>query len=231
MMHDILYEDDELIVIHKPAGIATQTARIDQPDIVSQVTNYLARSSKAPPYLGVVHRLDQPVEGVLLFAKTKDAAAKLSRQQMEKKYYAIAYVPQKLLKEQGEKVLIDYLVKNGKDNISSVVGNSVKNAKRAELSYQFLKILEDNKETEVPVLTEVCLKTGRHHQIRVQMSHAGMPLLGDMKYGNEESIKISREKNINQVALCAYYLAFLHPTTKKKMEFSVKPKDYYKWEK
>lgn len=219
----ILYEDKEIIVCHKKAGIAVQTARLGEPDLETALKNYLKTS-----YVAVVHRLDQPVEGILVFAKTKGAAAELSRQNkgqmMNKKYYAVALMEKTDLTG-GEHVLVNYLQKDSKGNISRIVEPDKKEGKRSELSYEIIRSkgalqLDGNQET---ALIRVLLKTGRHHQIRIQMANAGMPLLGDGKYGSEKSKTYSRKENIKNVALCAYSLGFYHPSTGKKMEFKIMP--------
>lgn len=250
----IIYEDADIIVCHKKSGIATQTSKAGEQDMESLLKNYLKT-----PYVGIVHRLDQPVEGLLVFAKNKQAAAELSRQNvgtsMSKKYYAVVVVEEttdEKIAQNAENVqceendrninthiLTDYLIKNGKENTSRVAGENEKDskdAKKAELSYEIIKILEtrgvdneddkkSNENNKLPqvALARITLKTGRHHQIRVQMSHAGMPLLGDAKYGNDCSKQISRERNIRNVALCAYSLTFSHPKTGKKMNFEIEP--------
>ena len=217
---DILYEDQEIIVCHKTAGIATQTARLGEPDMVSMLKNYLKTD-----YIAVVHRLDQPVEGILVFAKTKKAAANLSSQNagqtMNKQYYAAVWMPEEEAETQ-KGVLVDYLLKDGKTNTSKVVNAQTPEAKRAELSYEIVKTQKletDGKKA----LVRIALKTGRHHQIRVQMANAGMPLMGDAKYASEEFKAFSREQRIKNVALCAYRLEFLHPMTGKRMEFQAEP--------
>lgn len=220
---DILYEDKEIIVVRKKAGVATQTARLGELDLVSALKNYLK-----VPYIAVVHRLDQPVEGVLVFAKTKKAAANLSSQNagqtMNKQYYAVVWMPKDKVEEPGgeERVLVDYLLKDGKTNTSRVVNEQTTEAKRAELSYEVVTTVE-TVGGDRNTLIRVRLKTGRHHQIRVQMAHAGMSLLGDTKYGSEEAKNFSRIHRIKNVALCAYCLEFLHPITGKRMEFQVEP--------
>lgn len=223
----ILYEDNDIIVCHKPAGIATQTARVGQADMVSEITNYLAMTTKgSSPYVGVVHRLDQPVEGVLVFAKNRQAAADLGRQiqesRMEKYYYAV--VCGRDFKPCGE--LTDYLLKDGKANTSCVVPSETKDAKKAVLDYRVLaeQTCEEAADMALRIaLVEIHLHTGRHHQIRVQMSHAGMSLLGDYKYAEPEVVKVSEQMNIKEIALCAYKLSFLHPGTGKLLQFQIEP--------
>lgn len=222
----ILYEDRDIIVCHKAAGIATQTARVGQADMVSEVRNYLSRSVGGVPYVGVVHRLDQPVEGILVFAKNKKAAAGLSGQiageQTEKYYYAV--VCGRNFDRQGD--LEDYLLKDGRTNLSSVVPPGTKDAKRAFLHYEIVasKALPAAEPDAYEIaLARIRLYTGRHHQIRVQMSHAGMSLLGDHKYADAETIRISAQRQVKEVALCAYRISFFHPVTEKRMEFQIRP--------
>ncbi len=220
MKTKIIYEDKHILVVYKPAGIAVQAARSMEMDVVSELKNYLKSS-----YVGLVHRLDQPVEGILVFAKTSPAAAALSKQTadgtMEKEYLAAVLAA----KEVPEKaVLTNYLLKDGKTNTSRVVEASVKNAKKAVLSYEMQKLVSaQESETEKIALLKIRLETGRHHQIRVQLANANLPLLGDLKYGSEESKKLSGQLEIKDVALCACRLDFKHPKTGKIMEFSISP--------
>ena len=241
----ILYEDNDIIVCHKPASIATQTARVGQADMVSEITNYLAMAAKGnaagcgtgnkaghtegrSPYVGVVHRLDQPVEGVLVFAKTRHAAAELGRQntenRMEKYYYAVVCGQE----FESDGVLTNYLLKDGKTNTSRIVPPEVKDAKKAVLDYRVVTKMPYMEETEAEffhsiALVEIRLHTGRHHQIRVQMRYAGMSLLGDYKYADAETIAISDRMHIKEIALCAYRLSFLHPRTGKRLQFKIQP--------
>ncbi|MDE5596802.1 MAG: RluA family pseudouridine synthase [Lachnospiraceae bacterium] len=216
----ILYEDNDIIVCYKPPKIAVQTANVGQRDMVSEIANYLGR-----PYVGIVHRLDQPVEGVLVFAKNPKAANGLSKQiaenKMEKYYYAV--ISAKSLLEEPEQTqkgtLVDYLYKDGKTNTSAVVSKEHQGAKRAELTYEIQNILEK----EEIALVRIKLVTGRHHQIRVQMSHAGMSLLGDYKYADEETKKLSELLQQEQIALCACQISFRHPLTDKPMVFRKEP--------
>ena len=229
-MKNIIYEDNDILVVYKPAGIATQTARLGQQDMVSELKNYLVRKpeykGKGEPYLGVVHRLDQPVSGILVFAKTKQAAAELGRQviggRMQKYYYAV--ICGRPAGQQG--MLEDYLYKDAKTNLSSIVKEDFPNAKKASLEYRLVKtlmVLEENTQPEEISLMEIRLITGRHHQIRAQMSHSGMPLLGDNKYGNSHSKNLSQETKCRNVALCAYKLEFYHPITQKRSTYERQP--------
>jgi 23S rRNA pseudouridine1911/1915/1917 synthase len=207
----IVYEDEWIIICHKSSNVAVETAKIGEMDMVSQLRNYMADKT-GNSYIGVVHRLDQPVEGVMVFAKTPLAAAELSKQISQnkmKKYYLAVLCGEPHKKEDK---LVDYLQKNGKTNTSSVVAREVKGAKKSELIYRVI----DTKESLS--MAEIELITGRHHQIRVQMSHAKLPLWGDVKYNKE----FVNQRTIVP-ALCAYKLEFLHPKTNQKMEFKIEP--------
>lgn len=224
----ILYEDDDMIVCHKAAGIATQTARVGQADMMSEVMNYLASQARSGagkvPYVGVVHRLDQPVEGVLVFARNQRAAAELSRQitenRMEKYYYAVICGQEFV--QSGR--LTDHLLKDGKANTSRIVPPEVKGAKKAVLDYEILEEKELSRSTGFRLaLVRIRLHTGRHHQIRVQMSHAGMSLLGDHKYADVQTVRISEQMRVKEIALCAYRLVLQHPRTGERMQFQIRP--------
>ncbi|MGN1170485.1 MAG: RluA family pseudouridine synthase [Lachnospiraceae bacterium] len=229
MKTKIIYDDNSILVCYKPAGLPTQTASVMAPDMVSELKNYLRRSSgngAVEPYVGLVHRLDQPVEGLLVFGKTQKAAATLSVQlndgTLHKMYLAVTDgIPQ-----EKEAVLTDYLLKDSRDNSSRVVPEGTKGAKRAELSYRVLSV-ETASATEAGsdggaigqdnlALLEIDLKTGRHHQIRVQMAHMGCPLLGDRKYGRAS-------QTVRNPALCASRLVFRHPQTGREMKFAIEP--------
>ena len=228
MRTKVIYEDKDIIVAQKPAGLATQTARVGQADMVSELKNHIAPAQGGKsPYLGVIHRLDQPVEGLLVFAKNQKAAAdltkQLSGQTLNKQYYAAVcgYAPA----PEGE--LVDYLWKTPDGKAQVVTGEQDKypEAKCAILRYRIIgerNLLPSSTGSGV-FFTDIHIETGRFHQIRAQMAHAGMPLLGDVKYGTEESMARSRELSVRNVALCAYKLEFLHPFTGKPLSFCIKP--------
>lgn len=216
MQTKVIYEDEAVLVCYKPAGLAVQTAVSFQEDMVNELKNYLStKNGGKNPYLGVIHRLDQPVEGLLVFGKTKQAAAELTAQltkgTLSKKYIAVLCgIPDK---EQGE--LVDYLRKNPRTNLAQVVsekeaGGGKGEAKRAQLRYGILAAKEQR------ALAEIEIKTGRFHQIRAQMSHMGYPLWGDVKYG---------AKVRGQLALCAHYLEFENPLTGKRQIVTIEPEN------
>ena len=212
---NIIFEDEQILVVKKDAGIPVEAGRLRIMDLQGLIKNELYRRNRkgGEPYLGMIHRLDQPVEGVMVFAKTPFAAGSLSEQvrdgRMRKHYLALLCGKPKT--DGG--TLVDYLLKDGRTNTSSVVRAGEKDAKRSELNY---KVLKRNDET---TLVEVELITGRHHQIRVQMANAGWPLYGDTKYNPQ----FQETSQYVQTALCAYKLSFVHPKTKKVMEFMIEP--------
>ena len=269
----IEYEDKDIIVVYKEAGLPVQSGRTSARDLVSMLKNHLAKEEQtsrkesgirdrdresdrqpagkhAEPYLGIVHRLDQPVEGLLVFAKTPKAAAALSRQAaakgedardesaagkaageesagdksakqgsrtqaMEKVYRAVVLItgeayPLALEGRKREVLLTDWILRDYSNNTALVAEEGARDAKRAQLTFRTLEI-KDGK-----AMVEIRLHTGRHHQIRVQMAHAGMPLAGDRKYGDPAT----EEKKL---CLCAARLGFRHPGSGKWMEFRVEP--------
>lgn len=222
MRTEIVYEDREILVCYKPAGLASQTAKPGQPDMVSELKNYLAGKAekKQSRYLGVIHRLDQPVEGLLVFARTSSAAAKLSAElsagTLNKRYYAV--VCGKPDKDHG--CLTDYLIKDAKTGSARVVTEEAQ-GKKAVLTYCVKKTIPEPAPFS---LLEIRIETGRFHQIRVQTAHAGFPILGDSRYGSEASLALGRELFVRNVALCACHISFRHPTTGKQMEFTENPR-------
>lgn len=205
---NIIFEDEHIILCHKQAGIATQTKRLGQQDMESMLKNYRAKK-KEEPYIGIVHRLDQPVEGVMVFAKHKQVAANLSKQVKEhmigKYYYALSeYSPKE---EAG--ILENYLLTDKKINYTKVVKADEAGAKYAKLEYKTAGKVDGQ------TVFDICLHTGRQHQIRVQMAYMGCPITGDGKYGKGESSK--------RLCLCSYRLQFVHPVTKERMDVRVTP--------
>jgi 23S rRNA pseudouridine1911/1915/1917 synthase len=217
---NILYEDEELLVAEKPVGMESQSAKSFEPDMVSEIKKHINKVSpkSGEPYVGVIHRLDKPVGGVMVYAKTKNSAESLSKQvsghQMEKIYYAV--VCGKPVENFG--TYVDYLWKDGKNNCSKIVEKGIKSAKLAELDFRVVDKTEQDEEEYC--LMEIKLKTGRHHQIRVQLAGHGTPVWGDQKYN-----PCFQQKKIRaDVALFASSLTFVHPVTKKKMTYTAKPK-------
>ena len=216
---NVIYEDNHIIVVEKPVNIPSQGDKTGDDDMLSIVKKYIKEKYNKPGevYLGLVHRLDRPVGGVMVFAKTSKAAARLSdevrQKQFQKKYLAI--VDGKLEKEKG--TLQDYLLKNEKLNTSKVVKEGTKNSKLAVLDYEVLKY---NEEIDLSLL-KINLHTGRHHQIRVQLANSGHSICGDQKYGTRGRGK--------QICLWAYQLTLIHPITREIMKFQVLPKSEGSW--
>ena len=211
-MIDIVYKDKDIIVINKPAGIPVQTKNISQRDCESEIKNMLSKEGVKNLYLAVINRLDQPVNGLVLFALNKDAAAKLSADltsgKMDKYYKAKVFGEFEL--KEGR--LEDMLYKDAKSNMSFVVKNDdvhFKEAKKAILEYKEVS----------PGELEIKLITGRHHQIRVQLSNAGHPILGDSKYGTKESKETTESLGIGNLQLTAYRLEINHPRTGERLKF------------
>lgn len=216
-MPEIIYEDEALLVCRKAPGVPVQSSRAGQQDMVSLLKNARAKKGETP-YIGIVHRLDQPVEGLMVFAKTKRAAASLSEQirnrQIDKQYLALVCgVP-----EPSEGELTDYLLRDGASNLSRVVPEGTPGAKQARLSYRVEQSYPETAEHPVYARVRIQLHTGRHHQIRVQLAHAGYPLKADVKYGTA-----APGAGFCPIALCSCQLCFTHPVTGKRLEFQTEP--------
>lgn len=220
MNTEIIYEDNSIIVCRKNAGFPVQTKRLGQMDMENELKNYLKSKGVSHPYVGIVHRLDQPVEGVMVVAKSEKAAAYLSKQVSEasqdkvmKKIYEAKVIGQ-VEKESAE--LVNYLVKDSRSNTSKVVNDkNIKDAKKAILKYELKEC--DGKTS----ILKIELMTGRHHQIRVQLSAMGHPIIGDTKYGNASSESFNKENNIRKLHLKAVSLSFLHPESHELVTFSI----------
>lgn len=215
----IIYEDNHIIVVEKIPNIPSQGDKTGDIDMLEIIKKYIKEKYNKPGnvYLGLVHRLDRPVGGVMVFAKTSKAASRLSEEvrsrQLKKEYLVV--VDGKF--EKNKDTLEDYLLKNQQKNISKVVKEETKNSKIAKLEYETLKY---NSEIDLSVL-KVLLHTGRHHQIRVQLSSRGHSIYGDQKYGTRGRGK--------QIALWAYKLTIIHPITKKEMTFTSIPELNKTW--
>lgn len=205
----ILYEDDKMLVCNKPTGVLAQSGKSFDVDMVSALMTYRKKKGE-DTFIGVINRLDRQVSGLMIFAKTKNEAAKLNKlmQQnlFDKQYYAVIYgIPSE---EKG--IFVDYLLKDGKNNTASVVEKEVKDAKYAKLEYQVIKSITEEATGLTLTLVRIHLITGRHHQIRVQFSHRGLGLVGDTKYGNGVNVPggsiVDSNLDKNGIALCAYSL-------------------------
>lgn len=213
MQLEILFEDKDIIVCYKPAGVPTQTSKLAEQDMVSILKNYFRGG-----YVAVVHRLDQPVEGILVFAKNSFAAKELNKE-LQGAGFGKHYQAVLLGKPDREKdTLEDYLVKDGRANTSRITKPNETDAKKAILHYEVLKAGKDD-EKDIS-LVKVRLETGRHHQIRVQMANMDCPIWGDSKYNTTPV----QDRRFRQIALCAYRLEFVHPRSKERMMFEIEPR-------
>ena len=204
---DVLYEDNHIIVVNKPCNILSQSDCTGDLDMLTMVKEYVKEKYHKPGnvYIGLVHRLDRPVSGIMVFARTSKAASRLSEQirlgKIHKTYIAVIHS----ILEEDRGIFQDYL-KRDAEGYSYVT--SKEQGKYAELHYKVLGRNSLKNET----LVEIDLKTGRHHQIRVQFSSRGYPLCGDQRYGKID---------YTQIALCSYKLSFIHPVSKKKLFFQI----------
>ena len=214
----VLYEDNHLLVVVKPANLPSQGDSSGDEDLLTILKKYIGEKYNKPGavYLGLVHRLDRPVGGVMVFARTSKAASRLSEtfrtHEQDRQYLAVV---------EGEFTdelsLKDYLLKDGKTGMVRAVKSGTPGAKEARL------ITRPVASREKLTLTRVQLFTGRSHQIRVQHAHAGHPLWGDMRYGHGVPGR--------QIALWACHLSLEHPTRHKQMTFSCRPPRIGAWNK
>lgn len=215
-MLNVIYEDNHILVVIKPQNVPTQEDSSGDKDMLTLVKEYIKEKYNKPGnvYVGLVHRLDRPTGGVMVFAKTSKAAARLTEaiknNEITKTYLTIVNGTPKVKKQK----LVDYLKKNEQTNIVSVVGPAVTGAKYAELNYETLDSLKGTS------LLSVNLITGRSHQIRAQLSHMGNHIYNDFKYGS---------KTKGNLMLWAYKLVLTHPVTKQKMTFTVFPELVGAW--
>lgn len=213
---NIIYEDNHLLVVEKPVNIPVQADDSNDPDLLTMLKDYLKEKYHKPGnvYLGLVHRLDRPVGGVMVFAKTSKAASRLSKivaeRKLQKTYLAI--IEGNNIKKND--TLEDYLIKNSKTNTVTVTSQD--KGKHASLDYELLNT-RDNLN-----LVKVNLHTGRSHQIRVQFSSRNMPLWGDQRYNKNAKIH-------QQIALWSHILSFPHPITKEVLTFTSEPPNNYPW--
>ena len=230
MLTDILYEDKDLLVCYKPAGLAVQTASLTQADLVSELKNYRKSRGEAC-YIGLISRLDQPVEGLVPVAKTPLAAGRLEGDQglgqIEKYYLAVTRgLPEgpacrrkgtKLSRlTDGRRILLEeYMLPPSRGQVARLTREGSKGARRARLWYEVLDVKKDERGRQL-ALVKIRLLTGRRHQIRLQLSGLGSPILGDSKYG--------AEGNGQPLALCAYRLALRHPEGGERLTWQIKPR-------
>jgi len=205
---DILFEDNHVIVVNKMSGVLVQKDRTGDKSLSDHIKSYIKIKNKKPGnvFLGVVHRIDRPTSGVIVFAKTSKALSRLNKQfvdrKVNKKYLAITNNINCLNSDKLE----NWIIKNTKQNKSYIHSSPIPGSKIAILRYSLVKELNNYS------LLEVIIETGRHHQIRAQLSNVGLTIKGDLKYGSKRSNKDG------SIDLHAYKLTFNHPVTKNKIE-------------
>ena len=212
----VLYEDNHLLVVEKPANLPSQADSSGDPDLLSILKDYIGKKYNKPGavYLGLVHRLDRPVGGVMVFARTSKAAARLSEafraHAQDRRYLAVVEGAFDAPLE-----LADHLLKDARTGMVRTVSANTPGAKEARLTSRPLAARDGL------TLADVQLYTGRAHQIRVQHAHAGHPLWGDMRYGHGKAGR--------QIALWAYRLVLEHPTRHEKLRFASRPPHADAW--
>lgn len=208
--HQIVYEDNHLMVINKKAGQLVQGDKTGDEPLLDSIKNFIKIRDSKPGnvYLGLVHRIDRPTSGLVMYAKTSKALSRLTQmvknREIKKTYWAI--VPKEMIPQTQK--LTHFLRKNEKNNKSVVFPKETEGAKEAILTYQIIRTLENYQ------LLEVDLETGRHHQVRAQLSKIGVPVKGDLKYG------APRSNPDGSISLHARTLGFIHPVTKEPVEIT-----------
>ena len=218
MKLEILYEDAYLLACVKPYGVLSQGDKGNDEDMITKMYDKAESEQAEEPYVAAIHRLDRPVGGVMVFAKTPEVAAKLSDMQQDgeiAKYYQ-AVITGELPDFEGE--MVDYLLRDGKTNTTKVVKKGEKGAKRAELYYEVLDVMDTDDGTLSYVLIE--LVTGRHHQIRAQFASRGCGIWGDTKY-NPKFAKTKRK--YKQIGLFSSRMEFTHPITGEEIVIKKEP--------
>ena len=204
MTSQIIYEDNHILVINKKVGQLVQGDKTGDKSLLELIKDFIKVRDQKPGnvYLGLVHRIDRPTSGLVIYAKTSKALSRLTQmvknREIKKTYWAV--VPKEMIPQ--SQILIHYLKKNEKNNKAIVYSNETEGAKKAILKYDVLKTLDNY------MLLEVDLETGRHHQIRAQLSKIGIPIKGDLKYG------AARSNPDGGISLHARSLEFIHPVTK-----------------
>lgn len=215
----VIYEDNHLIAVNKRPGDIVQGDKTGDKPLSEVVKEYIAKKYNKPGavFLGVVHRLDRPTSGIVLFARTSKALARLNRMFSERATEKLYWAVVKQAPPQQEQKLIHYLKRNPKQNKSYAHPNEVSESKKAVLSYKLIQQLNSY------FLLEIALETGRHHQIRAQLSSIGSPIKGDLKYGFDRSNKDG------SIHLHARSLKLLHPVKKVSLELEAAPPDDVIW--
>ncbi|MGB2225302.1 MAG: RluA family pseudouridine synthase [Polaribacter sp.] len=216
---DILFEDNHIIVINKQPGDISQGDKTGDTPLSEIVKSYIKFKYNKPGkvYLGVVHRLDRPTSGVIIFAKTSKALERLNKKLRDKEIQKTYWAVVKNRPPKSSDTLIHFLKKDHQKNKSKAYEKEIKDSKKAILHYSILKQLDHY------YLLEIQLETGRHHQIRTQLSHIGSPIKGDLKYGFPRS-----NKNAS-IHLHAHKIEFHHPVSKERLTIEAKPPNDPVW--
>ena len=210
MQEQIIFEDNHLLIINKKAGQLVQGDKTGDLSLLDLIKNFIKKRDQKPGnvFLGLVHRIDRPTSGLVIYAKTSKALSRLTQmvknREIKKTYWAV--VPKTEIPQSQR--LINYLQKNKKNNKSTVFPKATEGAKEAVLNYEIMKVLENFQ------LLEVDLETGRHHQIRAQLAKIGIPIKGDLKYGS------ARSNPDGGIHLHARQLEFIHPVTKENIKIT-----------
>jgi 23S rRNA pseudouridine1911/1915/1917 synthase len=216
----IIYEDNHILAVIKPQNVPTVADASGDESLQEQLKQYIKQrdNKQGDVFVGVVHRLDRVTGGVMVFAKTSKAAARLTEQIQNGTFHKIYLAVIDGVPQKKSATLINYLAKDESKNIVSVVPQTTEGARRAELSYE---VTETASNAQFSLL-KINIFTGRSHQIRVQLQHIGHPVHGDARYG----VKSKTE----DIALWAYQLQFVHPTTGDELKFVVNPPETGIWQ-
>ncbi len=204
---EVLYEDNHIIIVNKKSGDITQGDKTGDTPLSDIVKSYIKEKYNKPGnvFLGVVHRLDRPTTGVIIFARTSKALERLNKMLRDKKIHKTYWAVVKNKPSEAEDTLTNYLKKNPKNNKSTAYKHEIEGSKRAVLHYKLIKSLDNY------YLLEVDLETGRHHQIRCQLASIGSPIKGDLKYG------FNRSNKDGSIHLHARKIDFVHPVLKEQI--------------
>lgn len=204
-MAEVIYEDNHILIVNKQSGEIVQGDKTGDTPLVETMKQYIKEAYAKPGnvFLGVVHRLDRPVSGLVIFARTSKALSRLGNMFRNGEVHKTYWVLTKNTPETAQGTLVHWLVRNEKQNKSYAYDREVPNSKRAELDYKVIA------KSDNYTLIEVNLKTGRHHQIRCQLAKIGCPIKGDLKYGAK------RSNPDGSISLCAHAVEFVHPVSKK----------------
>lgn len=210
MQEQIIFEDNHLLVINKKVGQLVQGDKTGDESLLELIKDFIKKRDQKPGnvFLGLVHRIDRPTSGLVIYAKTSKALTRLTQmvknREIEKTYWAI--VPKVDIPQSQS--LVHYLAKNEKTNKATVFPRATEGAKEAILTYNIVKVFDNYQ------LLEIDLETGRHHQIRAQLAKTGVPIKGDLKYG------AARSNPDGGISLHARKLEFIHPVTKETLELT-----------